>query len=99
MRNYLIKFLLRLLVWLGHETVIQPPAIVQVTEEIVVDSRHGISDEVFEHAQFAVDHVAKKFPGASDELKRAQAFRVLLNLEPEIRHRDLGLAIELCLRR
>lgn len=99
MKNRLIKLLLRLLKWLGHETVVQPPAIVHVTEEVVIDSRHGISDEVFEHAEFAVQHVAKKFPGTSGDLKRAQAYRVLMNLEPEVSHRDLGLAIELCLRR
>jgi hypothetical protein len=98
MKNYLINILLRLLEWLGHKTVVQPPAIVHVTEEIVVDSKHGLSDGLFEHTQFAVEHVAKKFPNTSGELKRAQAFRVLLNLEPEVSHRDLGLAIELCLR-
>ncbi len=62
-------------------------------------SPDGVSEVVLRNAEFAVEQVQHKFGDASGERKRAQAFRMLLNLCPDADHRDLGYAIEKCLRR
>ncbi|KKL66659.1 hypothetical protein LCGC14_2142800 [marine sediment metagenome] len=59
----------------------------------------GVPELVMRNAEFAVDQVRHKFGGTSGEHKRAQAFRMLQNLCPDADHRDLGYAIEKCLRR
>jgi len=62
-------------------------------------SPDGLPEVVLRNAEFAVEQVQQKFGDSSGERKRAQAFRMLLNLCPEADHRDLGYAIEKCLRR
>ncbi|KKK90179.1 hypothetical protein LCGC14_2725670 [marine sediment metagenome] len=62
-------------------------------------SPDGVPELVMRGAELAVEQVRYKFSGTSGEHKRAQAFRMLLNLCPDADHRDLGYAIEKCLRR
>lgn len=48
-------------------------------------------------ARYATDEAEKKGGARSGEAKRAQALRMMMNLVPDASHREIALAIELCL--
>ena len=58
---------------------------------------HGLSKFVLEAAHQATAEAERKGGEKSGEAKRAQALRMMLNLTPDASHREIALAIELCL--
>lgn len=58
---------------------------------------HGIHQGVLEAARIATREAERKGAAKSGEAKRAQALRMMLNLCPGSSHREIALAIELCL--
>lgn len=59
---------------------------------------HVQDGSTLQEARTVVTHVQDKFPGTSGEYRRAQALRMLLNRNPEMRERDAALSIELAVR-
>jgi hypothetical protein len=60
---------------------------------------HGIHQGVLEAARIATREAERKGGEKSGEAKRAQALRMMMNLCPGSSHREIALAIELCLPR
>ncbi|KKL26369.1 hypothetical protein LCGC14_2395990 [marine sediment metagenome] len=58
---------------------------------------HGLSNFVLNAARQATAEAERKGGEKSGEGKRAQALRMMMNLVPEASHREIALAIELCL--
>ena len=59
---------------------------------------HLPADEQVELARRIVQDIAIRFPEAPGPVKAREALRVLLNLRPDARERDLNLLIELALQ-
>jgi hypothetical protein len=62
-------------------------------------SPYGLSFSILAAARQATAEAERKGGEKSGEAKRAQALRMMMNLVPEASHREIGLAIELCLPR
>ena len=60
---------------------------------------HGIHQGVLAAASIATREAERKGGAKSGEAKRAQALRMMMNLCPGSSHREIALAIELCLPR
>lgn len=62
-------------------------------------SPYEIDEGVLRCAKIATAMAEKKARGQSGQGKRAQALRMLMNLCPHEKERDLDFAIDICLRR
>ena len=60
-------------------------------------SAYGLSDRLLAAGLQATAEAERKGGEKSGEGKRAQALRMMMNLVPEASHREIALAIELCL--
>ena len=58
---------------------------------------HCIPEHVLAAARQATAEAERKGGAKNGEGKRAQALRMMMNLTPEANHREIALAIELCL--
>jgi hypothetical protein len=56
---------------------------------------HSLEDD----AELCIQHVEEKFSNESGEFKKAQAFRMMLNRNPQHKERDISLALELAVHR
>ena len=59
----------------------------------------NLSPEIMLAAAIATTEAERKGGAKSGEGKRAQALRMMMNLVPGASHREIALAIELCLPR
>jgi len=57
----------------------------------------NIAPKILLAAEVATAEAERKGGAKAGEAKRAQALRMMLNLVPDASHRDIALAIELCL--
>ena len=57
----------------------------------------NLSSQILLAALIATTEAERKGKGKSGEGKRAQALRMMMNLVPDASHREIALAIELCL--
>jgi hypothetical protein len=59
---------------------------------------HVPSDSQIDLVRLIVQDIEDRFPSTSGQVKAREALRVLLNLRPQARERDLNLLIELALQ-